>query len=604
MIAVALDAARGRLAGRRSASCRGASATRSMCSTRRRCAPRSTRRPTSAALWDADRRGAASIPRRLAVGLRAAALELGVRLHEHSAVTQPARRRRTVLAATALGHVRARRVLLGHQRLPAAAARDPPRTSCRSTTTCWSPSRSARRSATRSAGATGRGSATAANQFHYYRLTADDRILWGGYDAVYRFRGPASARATSSDDATFELLAQHFFDTFPQLDGPALHPPLGRRDRHLQPLLASSSAPRTAAASPTPPATPGSASAPTRFGARVALDLLDGRETEATRLRYVRSQAGAVPARAAALRRHPADPQPAGRAPTATRAAAGCGCGRSTASGSASTPRLTARRCRAAAASRAVRVEPVDLHLGPADHEVGVDGRRRSGRPRTAPAASARPSPRRRPRTRRRRRCGRRRSRRERVVEQQPALVDARVAAHERHLAELRAPSSRATWPRTMSASASASTRTIRPPRNSISSPRTSTPSHSSGRVDADDALGAAPVGGREDLLGRHVHDAADAVDRVVSVPDFQREPGSRPIVRSVPGPRNRIASNRALGRAAARGARGRRCAPPRPPLGSGSSSRTAVATASHSRSRSGLAEDGLGPPGGRVARR
>jgi hypothetical protein len=30
--------------------------------------------------------------------------------------------------------------------------------------------------------------------------------------------------------------------------------------------------------------------AATRFGARVALDLLDGRETEATRLRYVRSK--------------------------------------------------------------------------------------------------------------------------------------------------------------------------------------------------------------------------------------------------------------------------------------------------------------------------
>src|SRR5580700_6870574 len=25
------------------------------------------------------------------------------------------------------------------------------------------------------------------NQFHYYRLTADDRILWGGYDAIYHF---------------------------------------------------------------------------------------------------------------------------------------------------------------------------------------------------------------------------------------------------------------------------------------------------------------------------------------------------------------------------------------------------------------------------------
>ena len=25
------------------------------------------------------------------------------------------------------------------------------------------------------------------NQFHYYRLSADHRILFGGYDAVYRY---------------------------------------------------------------------------------------------------------------------------------------------------------------------------------------------------------------------------------------------------------------------------------------------------------------------------------------------------------------------------------------------------------------------------------
>ena len=27
------------------------------------------------------------------------------------------------------------------------------------------------------------------NQFHYYRLTPDNRILWGGYDAVYASGG-------------------------------------------------------------------------------------------------------------------------------------------------------------------------------------------------------------------------------------------------------------------------------------------------------------------------------------------------------------------------------------------------------------------------------
>jgi hypothetical protein len=32
------------------------------------------------------------------------------------------------------------------------------------------------------------GLSDSANQFHYYRLTCDNRILWGGYDAVYHCR--------------------------------------------------------------------------------------------------------------------------------------------------------------------------------------------------------------------------------------------------------------------------------------------------------------------------------------------------------------------------------------------------------------------------------
>ena len=34
------------------------------------------------------------------------------------------------------------------------------------------------------------GLADANNQFHYFRLTADDRILWGGYDAIHHLRQP------------------------------------------------------------------------------------------------------------------------------------------------------------------------------------------------------------------------------------------------------------------------------------------------------------------------------------------------------------------------------------------------------------------------------
>ncbi|MGW4098957.1 NAD(P)/FAD-dependent oxidoreductase [Mycobacterium sp. NPDC004974] len=55
------------------------------------------------------------------------------------------------------------------------------------------------------------------NQFHYYRLSKDNRILWGGYDAVYHFGG--QIRPEYEDrDATYRRIAGHFFTTFPQLE--------------------------------------------------------------------------------------------------------------------------------------------------------------------------------------------------------------------------------------------------------------------------------------------------------------------------------------------------------------------------------------------------
>jgi len=56
-----------------------------------------------------------------------------------------------------------------------------------------------------------------ANQFHYYRLTMDNRIVWGGYDAVYHFGRRVNA-AYEDRPATYRRLAAHFFITFPQLD--------------------------------------------------------------------------------------------------------------------------------------------------------------------------------------------------------------------------------------------------------------------------------------------------------------------------------------------------------------------------------------------------
>ncbi|MBC9953872.1 FAD-dependent oxidoreductase [Leucobacter sp. cx-42] len=62
------------------------------------------------------------------------------------------------------------------------------------------------------------GLADMANQFHYSRLTADNRILWGGYDAVYFTGGKIKAEYEDRMES-HRRLASHFFTTFPQLEG-------------------------------------------------------------------------------------------------------------------------------------------------------------------------------------------------------------------------------------------------------------------------------------------------------------------------------------------------------------------------------------------------
>ncbi|HEX2754278.1 MAG TPA: FAD-dependent oxidoreductase [Candidatus Limnocylindrales bacterium] len=60
------------------------------------------------------------------------------------------------------------------------------------------------------------GMSDANNQFHYFRLTADDRILWGGYDAVY-YRNNGVGPQFDRRPATFEKLEGQFRRAFPQL---------------------------------------------------------------------------------------------------------------------------------------------------------------------------------------------------------------------------------------------------------------------------------------------------------------------------------------------------------------------------------------------------
>jgi glycine/D-amino acid oxidase-like deaminating enzyme len=132
------------------------------------------------------------------------------------------------------------------------------------------------------------GLADLGNQFHYYRLTRDGRILWGGYDAVYHWRG-ALRDELDQRPATFAKLAGQFFDTFPQLTGLRFsHAWGGAIDTSTRFFATQRSALGGRVAYSV--GYTGLGVGASRFGARVMLDLLDGRDSEALRLRAIRSR--------------------------------------------------------------------------------------------------------------------------------------------------------------------------------------------------------------------------------------------------------------------------------------------------------------------------
>ena len=125
-----------------------------------------------------------------------------------------------------------------------------------------------------------------ANQFHYYRQTDDHRILWGGYDAVYDFGGRVGP-ARDQRPATFARLAEHFAATFPQLEGLGFSHRWGGAIDTCSRFSAFWGRALGGRAVYVAGFT-GLGVGASRFGARVGLELLDGADTEATRLEMVR----------------------------------------------------------------------------------------------------------------------------------------------------------------------------------------------------------------------------------------------------------------------------------------------------------------------------
>ena len=127
----------------------------------------------------------------------------------------------------------------------------------------------------------------AGNQFHYYRRTLDDRVLFGGYDANYHFGGQIAAELEQGP--SHDLLARHFFEIFPQLEGLRFtHRWAGVIDTtsRFTPVFGTAKGGRVAYAV----GYTGLGVASTRFGALVGLDLLEGADSEVTQLSMVRDK--------------------------------------------------------------------------------------------------------------------------------------------------------------------------------------------------------------------------------------------------------------------------------------------------------------------------
>ncbi len=237
-------------------------------------------------LWRKDR-AALVDPARLVWGLKAAAESLGVRIYEDTKATAIERDGVGVLIETPLGRVRAGKVALATNAFKPLLRRlrhyivpvydycmvTEPLTPEQLASIGW---------------ANRQGLSDIPNEFHYYRLTEDNRILWGGYDAIYFFGGKLNTELESRPE-TWAKLSKHFFTTFPQLEGVKFtHMWGGAIDTSSRFCVfwGRAMGGRVAYAL----GYTGLGVASTRFGAEVMLDLLDGRRSIATQTNFVKEK--------------------------------------------------------------------------------------------------------------------------------------------------------------------------------------------------------------------------------------------------------------------------------------------------------------------------
>ncbi|MCY0930604.1 FAD-dependent oxidoreductase [Streptomyces sp. H27-H1] len=222
-------------------------------------------------------------PARLAWGLKRACLDLGVRIHEHSPALSLDEQGAVVSVRTPYGRITAGRVALATNAYPSLVRRHRLYTVPVYDYALMTEPLGEQQLA--SVGWHNRqGWADPANAFHYVRISADNRILWGGYDVVHQRRVRAEH---DQRPKTYATLARQFFRTFPQLEGIRFsHAWGGAIDTSTRfcVFFDTSHHGKVAYAA----GFTGLGVGASRFGAEVMLDLLAGERTERTALDLVR----------------------------------------------------------------------------------------------------------------------------------------------------------------------------------------------------------------------------------------------------------------------------------------------------------------------------
>jgi glycine/D-amino acid oxidase-like deaminating enzyme len=233
-----------------------------------------------------DAHGVAMVdPARMAWGLAAACEHRGVVIYERTPIRSLTRTGAAVLAGTDRGRVRAARVALATSAYPPLMKRlahyivpvydsvlmTEPLSAQQRATIGWQQRE---------------GFSDVGNQFHYYRISAEGRILWGGYDASYY--GDMGPHRENNREA-FGRLSEHFFQTFPQLQGIRFtHAWAGAIDTcsRFSAFWGSAFGGKVAYSL----GFTGLGVGASRFGALVMLDLLEGHNSERMGLEMVRTK--------------------------------------------------------------------------------------------------------------------------------------------------------------------------------------------------------------------------------------------------------------------------------------------------------------------------